>query len=179
MKNKIILFVCVIVGIVTCILKLLVFRRDIFETLYWLVALVAIVPIAWKDYKEHIIPNQYLIWVLRIGIPIFFVHLFVNNEYFIAISVNKILGAFVGGGIFLLAMLISPKGVGAGDMKMYGVIGFLLGSKAIFNVLLYALIIGSVCSIVLLLSKKKKRNDELPLAPYTFIGLVLALCFGV
>ena len=179
MKTKKLLIVCGVVGVFTCIMKLLIFKRDVFETLYWLIALVSIVPIAWKDYKEHIIPNQYLLWVLRFGIPLFFVNLVVYNEYFISISVNKVLGLLVGGGIFLLAMLISPKGVGAGDVKLYAVIGFLLGSRAIFNVLLYALVLGAVCSIVLLISKKKTRKDELPLAPYTFIGLLLALCLGV
>lgn len=179
MKSKKILAVSVIVGVITCLLKLLVFKRDIFETANWVVATVAIVPIAWKDYKEHIIPNKYLLWVLRVAIPLFFVQIVVQNDYYIAISVNKVLGMMVGGGIFLISMLISPKGVGAGDVKLYAVMGFLVGSRAIFNVLLYALILGAICSIVLLVSKKKTRKDELPLAPYTFFGLMLSLCLGV
>ena len=170
---------CFTVGVITCLFKLLVFKKDIFETAYWVIAMVSIVPIAWKDYKEHIIPNKYLLWVLRIGIPLFFIQIVVQNDYYIAISINKVLGVLLGGGIFLLSMLISPKGVGAGDVKMYAVMGFLLGSRAIFNVLLYALVLGAVSSVVLLVSKKKTRKDELPLAPYTFFGMLIALCLGV
>lgn len=179
MKIKKMLMVCFTVGVITGLLKILVFKKDFFETAYWIIAMVSIVPIASKDYKEHIIPNSYLLWVLRVGIPLFFLQIVVQNDYYISIAINKALGVLFGGGIFLLSMLISPKGVGAGDVKLYAVMGFLLGSRAIFNVLLYALILGAVSSIVLLVSKKKTKKDELPLAPYTFLGMCIALCLGV
>ncbi len=168
-----------IIGIFTYILRVLVFKLDIVNTLYWIIAMVAIVPIAWRDYKEHIIPNKYLLVVLRFAVLLFFIHIVVEPEFVIAITVDKLIGVLVGGGIFLITMLISSKGVGAGDVKLYAVIGFLVGSKAVFNVLFYALLIGAISSVVLLLSKKKTRKDALPLAPFTLFGLLVSLCLGV
>lgn len=179
MENKKVTVISVLVGMFTFILRFLIFDKDIFETVYWVIAMTAIVPIAWKDYREHIIPNLYLIYVLRFFIPVFLINLIVKNDYLISIVLSKFSGAVLGGGIFLISMLISPKGIGAGDVKLYGVMGFLIGIKAIFNVMLYALILGAVSSIVLLMTKKKSRKDELPLAPYTFFGLLFALCAGV
>lgn len=171
--------ISIILCISTFIVKKLVFKVDIFEILYWLIVMGWIFPISYEDYKKHIIPNKYLLWMLRIAIPVFMVQIVVYSDYVIAISLIKALGILIGGGLFLLSMLISPNGIGAGDVKLYAVIGFLLGAKAIINVLLYALILGAICSVVLLLMKKKTRNDELPLAPYTMFSLIFSLIVGV
>lgn len=178
-ENKILAAASAAAGLAVLLLEYLYFKKNIFESIYRCIAFVAIIPIAVKDYKEHIIPNKYLLWVIRAGAAVLVIHLFVYNEYIVSILGDKLVGLLAGGGIFLIAMLISPGGIGAGDVKLYGTLGILLGFRAVFNVIFFALVCGAVCSIALLVSKKKTKKDELPMAPYTVFGIMAALFMGM
>lgn len=178
-ENKILAAVSAAAGLIVLMLKYFYFKKDIFESIYWSIVFTAIIPIAVKDYKEHIIPNKYLLWVIRAGALVLVIQLFVYNEYIVSILGDKLVGLLAGGGIFLVAMLISPSGIGAGDVKLYGTLGILLGFRAVFNIIFFALVCGAVCSIALLISKKKTKKDELPMAPYTVFGLMVALLMGI
>jgi leader peptidase (prepilin peptidase)/N-methyltransferase len=88
------------------------------------------------------------------------------------------LGAF-GGGLLIVA-LISPKGMGFGDVKLAGLIGLVLGSVALSRVAVAAgaaILLGGVGAIVLL-AMGSGRKTRVPFGPYLAAGAAIAAFAG-
>lgn len=178
-KEYLVIGAVFIASVFTFIISQYVYNANIFWTYKWQVAFGLLLPIAVIDSKEKIIPNKLLIIALLFTLLILTGQIFSDKDYIISIIGNSLIGSLVGGGIFLIASLIARNGIGAGDIKMFFVLGLLLSFRGIFNVLLYSMVVSAVYSIILLISRKKTMKDELPLAPFTLIGIVVSILFGV
>lgn len=171
-------------AIVACLATFLISQflyhhEDIFWTYRWQIAIGILVPIAVIDFKEQIIPNKLLLIGMAFTVATIGVQIALNPDYVISVLGNAFIGLVAGGGIFFFASLFVKNGIGAGDIKMFLLLGFLLAFRGIFNVLLYSMVISAIYAIVLLISKKKTTKDELPLAPFTLVGVVISVLFGV
>jgi leader peptidase (prepilin peptidase) / N-methyltransferase len=98
---------------------------------------------------------------------------------------QRLLGALLGGlGAFaalLVIALISPRGMGFGDVKLAGFIGIGLGYWGPGHVVLGlfgAFLIGGVVAIALLALRARGRRDAIPFGPYLAAAAVLALLAG-
>jgi len=91
--------------------------------------------------------------------------------------INGIFGILFGGGFFLLIAVLSNGGMGGGDIKLMAVLGFWFGLKTIVFITLLAFIVGSVISVLLLLTKVKSRRDFIPFGPFIAVATFLALLF--
>ncbi len=89
-----------------------------------------------------------------------------------------LIGAAIGGGVFLFQWLISKgKWIGSGDIILGVILGLLLGIKVI-GAIAAAYIFGAIVAIFLLVFGKKKKGDTMPLGVFlTFFGLVFFM-FG-
>ena len=96
-----------------------------------------------------------------------------------AILISSVFGALIGGGIFLLAHFISKGGVGMGDVKLFAVIGFYVGNGSIMAAAFLSVMAGAVYSITMLLFKKIKLKEEIPFAPFIFVGTILTMALGM
>lgn len=175
-------FVIAIAGVMmiaTLLIGQFVYHAEILYTLKWQVAAGLIIPIAAIDRKAFVIPNKLLITGFVFSVLIYAVQCFTSPTLIFTIMGNSMVGALVGGGIFFIASVFVKNGVGAGDIKLFLWLGFLLAFRGVFNVLLYSMVISAVSSIVLLLLKKKTLKDELPLAPFAMAGVIISICFGV
>ena len=83
----------------------------------------------------------------------------------------------IGGVILAVAMLLSRKGVGMGDVKLFITIGAYVGSMEIIATLFYTFVVSAVVGIVLLLMKKVKLRDSVPMAPFAFAGVAIEYAF--
>ncbi|MCL1791801.1 MAG: A24 family peptidase [Peptococcaceae bacterium] len=128
--------------------------------------------IAFIDFKEHIIPNSILITLLvaRIGFLIY--ESVVAYDILQTVLLLPLLGALIGGGIILVAMLISRKGVGMGDVKMFLIIGLFTGSALIIPTLFYTILISALVGLGLVVTRKAKLSDAMPMAPFACVGVV-------
>jgi len=97
------------------------------------------------DYKERRIPNFITYPALLFGIVIHATHGGWNG-----LSAS-LLGFVVGGGVFLLFYAVG--GLGAGDVKLMGSIGALLGAEKIVLVMLLTSCIGAVMAVYVLWRK--------------------------
>ena len=88
-----------------------------------------------------------------------------------------LIGAGIGGVILAVAMLLSRKGVGMGDVKLFITIGAYVGSMEIIATLFYTFVVSAVVGIVLLLMKKVKLRDSVPMAPFAFAGVAIEYAF--
>jgi len=80
----------------------------------------------------------------------------------------------------LIIALISPAGMGMGDVKLVGLIGLVLGSIGLDLVAVAAamgILLGGVGAIVALLAGAG-RKSAIPFGPYLASGAVIAVFVG-
>lgn len=87
----------------------------------------------------------------------------------------------VAAGLGALAWLVSPQGLGLGDVKLLGLLGLLLGWFG-WGVLMagvfLGLLTGALVSVLLLVTRRATWQTALPFGPPLLAGAVLALATG-
>ncbi|MCU1613916.1 MAG: peptidase prepilin type [Frankiales bacterium] len=92
--------------------------------------------------------------------------------------VRALLAADVSGGVAALAWLVVPAGLGLGDVKLLALLGLVLGWVgwgALLAGIFLGLVVGSLVSVVLLLTRRAGWRTALPFGPPLLTGAVLAL----
>ena len=127
------------------------------------------------DYDYLIIPDGMQILILLIGLGYKVINTYISNTPFPYL--DSLLGLLIGGGFFLLVAVVSNGGMGGGDIKLMGVLGFWLGLRTTLLMMLLSFIIGGVLSIILLVLKKKGRKESIPFGPFIAIATVVTICW--
>lgn len=83
-------------------------------------------------------------------------------------------GAFFGFALFLLLAVVSKGGMGGGDVKLYFVVGMVLGVKLTFISIFLAAVTGLVIAII----SQKGFGKEMPFGPSIAIGSIISYFFG-
>lgn len=93
--------------------------------------------------------------------------------------VHLLLGAAIGGGVFLVQILLSKgRWVGGGDLKLGVGMGLLLGWERVLYALFLAYIIGAAVGAVLLLARKVNAKSAIPFGTFLALGTYLVLLWG-
>lgn len=145
----------------------------------YIVLVLFLVYIAWKDYHEKIIPNVALVAMLIVRVCILIAEWIVYPDLGLSMLMSAGLGALIGGGVFGLCYLISRGGMGAGDVKLLFVEGFYFGISSILPAMLAMTFCSAIYNIVMLLLKKITLKSELPFGPFVLAGTVIAMFLGV
>ncbi len=87
-------------------------------------------------------------------------------------------GGATGLVLFLLIVVLSRGGMGIGDIKMAGLMGFMLGFPGIFVALFLAVTTGGVVAVIMLLAMKRDRRQAIPFGPFLAIGTMAAILYG-
>jgi len=116
-----------------------------------------------SDVNYMIIPNRILLFCLFIYS--FERILFPMDPWWS--SIVGAIGAFV---VLLLINLISKDGMGGGDIKLFSVLGIILGWKLTLIAFMLACFSGSIYGVVLILSGKSKRRNPIPFGPFIAMG---------
>ncbi len=82
-------------------------------------------------------------------------------------------GVLVGGGVVLLAAVLTRGGFGGGDVKLMAVLGGALGWKASLVVLALSQLVGGLIAVVLLTARRADRKSPFP------VGALIALLGGL
>jgi prepilin signal peptidase PulO-like enzyme (type II secretory pathway) len=88
---------------------------------------------------------------------------------------QALLGGALGFGIFLLLGLLSRGAMGAGDIKLAGVIGLMIGYPPIISALLLGVALGGAAAAVLLVARRAGRKSTMAYAPYLAVGAIVVL----
>ncbi|MBS4199819.1 prepilin peptidase [Bacillus sp. FJAT-49732] len=86
---------------------------------------------------------------------------------------DSMLGAAIGFSLLLFIAVISKGGMGGGDIKLYAVIGFALGTKLVLLSLLAATMIGGVIGIIGMFFGFFKKKEPIPFGPFIGIGTLI------
>lgn len=137
-------------------------------TLFWGLYLLAKI-----DFHEKIIPNKIIVAMLMLRAIFLVYEILLDVQYWKLIVSYPLFGAMIGGGIMLIATLISRNGVGMGDIKMYIVIGSFVGSTEIFTSMFLTFLVSAIGVLILLICRKLNVKDAVPMAPFAFVGITL------
>lgn len=134
-----------------------------------LVSLLIIIVVS--DYHYMIIPDKVLL---------FFAPVFIVERIFIPLHPwwNPLLGAAVGFGLLLLIAVISKGGMGGGDIKLFAVLGIVLGWKLVLFAFFMATLFGAVFGVIGLTIKKVERGKPMPFGPYIAMGAIVSYFYG-
>lgn len=128
-----------------------------------LLSLLFIVSIT--DLLYMVIPNRILC---------FFTGLFLIERFFIQPSLwwDGLLAALVMFMLLYIIQAIYPKGIGGGDVKLFTLLGFVIGTKAILLSLLFSSLFGLCFLIIFIILKRMTYNEPLPFAPFIALGTI-------
>lgn len=90
---------------------------------------------------------------------------------------DSLVGAATGLILTAIIIVASRGGMGGGDMKLFGVIGIVLGLPGVLLAFFLSTLYGSVISGVLLLFKKIDRKKPVPFGPYIVLGALTSYFF--
>lgn len=156
-----------------------VFSYNMLKILRYLILYAALFLTAWIDQGNKRIPNKILKVLLGIRGILIILEWLVFPKLGMAVLISALSGMLLGGGMFLLAHFLAKGGVGMGDVKLLAVIGAYMGSGSIMVAAFLSVVASAFYSIVMLLLKKIKLKEEIPFAPFIFIGTVLTMALGM
>jgi prepilin signal peptidase PulO-like enzyme (type II secretory pathway) len=91
---------------------------------------------------------------------------------------SALLGGLGGFLLFFAVNLMRPGAMGAGDVKLAGLIGIIAGVPNVIVALAIGIIAGGVSALILMASGRVSRTGTLAYAPYLSLGASIALVHG-
>lgn len=134
--------------------------------------------LAYIDHREKIIPNEAVIYTLSVACVLLIVNVFTNTNIALAVFADSFTALLIGVGLFGITKLVSKNGVGMGDVKLVGALGFYLRTYALTGVLIVALISIAVYGILRIIMKKASLKDEIAFAPFIAFGVTICMILG-
>lgn len=167
-----------IVEILTTVLAVLVIQRFglTWQALAAVIFTWVTIVLSFIDINEQILPDDLTLTLLWLGLFCNTFTLFTTPQLAIF---GAIFGYFILWAVAKLFKLIRNKdGMGYGDFKMLAMIGAWLGATVLINVLLIAVIIGTIISLNLLAAKKITVQKPIPFGPFLAIGGWITMMYG-
>lgn len=91
--------------------------------------------------------------------------------------IQALLGGIVGFVWFYLMAMAYRGALGAGDVKLAGLIGLITGFPNVLIALTIGILIGGVAAALLLISGRKTRKSYIPYAPFLVTGALMTLIY--
>lgn len=141
---------------------------------------VAVLAVCWillelsiADIKYRIVPDQ-LVILLAVS-AVGFIQYHTGWQ-------DMLCGAALGIGIIgatalLGRVLYKRDAVGGGDIKLFAALGLLLGTKGVLAVFMISALISGAHMVILLASRRIKRNDTVPMVPYIAASAAIYMIF--
>lgn len=161
--------------------------------LYSLVFILALYDLDTFYISEEIYYFGIFVWIIFAVIFLFLkfpeINLFGGVNYLITLPsksqvskfyliLDQLFNAFLFSLLFLIIFLVSlGKGLGLGDVKIAFLLGLFLKLGDLISIFLLASLIGSILGIYNIFFKKRFFK-EVPLIPFLFFGLFVALFYG-
>ena len=153
-------------------IAVVVSQDDAVRIMLGLLLVTALVPITLIDLELRIIPNLItgpaaLAAVVAIAA--------LDTDFL----PEALIAGAAGGGFFLVAAILYPRGMGMGDVKLAGMLGLYLG-RAVAPAIFIALIAGVVVGAAVIARKgaKEGRKTAVPFGPFLALGGVIAFFAG-
>lgn len=145
----------------------------------YLLFFACLISVSAIDLDLFIIPNRIVYPTLFASVPLLTFAALVGQRW------GSLERAAIGGLCAWLALLvihlISPRGMGFGDVRLAAVIGVYTGWLSFLHVFL-AVFLGfaaaALVGVALLITRRKGRKDAVPFGPFLALGAAAAVLFG-
>ena len=148
-------------------------------TLYLIILSLSFLIIFFIDLKHFIIPNILTFSLMIIG----FIKSFDPNlNSMFPNYINSLIGGIFGYGIIWLIIFIykairKKEGMGLGDAKLFGAIGFWFGWVSIPFIIFLSSITALIHVIPSLFNKSKNISSQIPFGPYIILATLIYVIF--
>ncbi len=175
-KNRVIyLGVNIISSIFLIFLFEMVYAMSEIQQIKLLSLVLLIFPMAAIDLEVHKIPNKLIIIALGLRVVIYMIEWIMDKASAVITIKVDLLGAGIIGTFFLVLLLVFKNSIGMGDVKLFTVMGLYQGLSGVINSVFYSLVVSFIVAVILLMSKKKKRTDNIPFGPSILVGTIVAI----
>jgi leader peptidase (prepilin peptidase)/N-methyltransferase len=135
------------------------------------------------DIRLRILPNRVVVPATGIGLVLLLAATTIDgaSEGWEGVAQNAlrvVIGGVVLFGVFLVLALISPRGLGMGDVKFAGFVGIYLASDGWRTLLVGAaagFVGAAIVGVVLLILRRTTLGASIPFGPMMFLGALVAL----
>lgn len=134
-------------------------------SVYMLLCIIGMV-----DYKTHKIPNKLLLIGVILRTVFLGAEFLGGSDGFWEEVVFAVIGLAFGLGVMLLLSLLTKRGIGYGDVKLFGWLGYALGFMETYNILFYSILYAALAGVYLIAVKKYGKKTKIPFAPFIFLG---------
>ncbi len=131
------------------------------------------------DFERQIIPNRLVYSTLAALVPLFVLAAAVDDRW------GSLARAAIGGAAafvaFLAVHLAVPRGMGFGDVRLAGVVGFAtgwLGLGHAFVGFFTAFLLGALVGVVAMALSGAGRKTRIPFGPFLAAGAVVTVLWG-
>lgn len=93
-------------------------------------------------------------------------------------SWSALLGGVVIFFMFMLVAMLSPGGLGGGDVKLATFLGVTFGLPYVFWALLAGALVGGGTAVFLIIGRGWARKSQIPYGPFLCLGAIVALLFN-
>ena len=139
----------------------------------WFMVLLAY--IALIDFYTKLIPNK-LLRVQLAGVVFFScIEIIAKSNFSLQFIKAKLITLLLTGGSFFIVYIVTKASIGAGDVKLMIIFGLTFSQSIAIAGLFYAVICSAVVGIALILLKRLKIKDDVPFAPFVFIGTMISI----
>ncbi len=114
------------------------------HTLLTLLMVTTVLMAAVTDLRSYKIPNWLTLSAMAIGL---FGHAFIDGLSGVLVSLKGL-----GVGLTLFLILYATGGMGAGDVKLLGAIGSIIGAEGVFTAGIMAMLLGGLYAIATMIS---------------------------
>ncbi|MFW6187113.1 MAG: prepilin peptidase [Actinomycetota bacterium] len=145
---------------------------------YLFLATVAVV-LTVIDLRHHLLPNAVVGPALSVGLLLLALASAVDSAW--DALIRAVLGALVLFLLYLALALISPAGLGMGDVKLAAVLGLFLGYQGWGALLLGAVlasVFGALAGLVVLVTRRGGLRSDVPFGPSMLAGALVAVAWG-
>ncbi|MEH6938887.1 prepilin peptidase [Bacillus sp. JJ664] len=141
------------------------------ELLIALTFISLLIIIVVSDLAYMLIPDRILL---------FFLPIFIIERYYIPLDPwwNSIVGAVGAFIVLFFIAIVSNGGMGGGDVKLFGVLGLVLGWKLILITFMIACFIGTVFGLASMKAGKVEKRNPIPFGPFIAIGGLISYFYG-
>lgn len=152
-------------------ISFVILRDNMVEYILIVMFISLMVIVTVSDLYYQIVPDV----ILLIFLPVILVLRIVSPSM---VWYEGIIGGLIGFGfLYLIALYgkvrFKKEALGGGDIKLYGLIGLVLGYQTVFLSLFFAAVSALVINMIF-----GKKHGYIPFVPFIFFGAMMAYFFG-
>jgi leader peptidase (prepilin peptidase)/N-methyltransferase len=138
-----------------------------------------LVAISVTDLTHRLVPRHLVYGGMALIVPLLFVTAGLAGTW------HDLVGSLVGGavafGLFFAVWWFVPRGMGFGDVRLAGAIGFTVGYLSLLHAyvaFLTGFVVGLLFGLVMMAVSSSGRKTRIPFAPSLALGAVIAVLWG-